>query len=225
MARELAIVLANGSVQSTVACALATQKHRPVLVYAEPEPSVGRPGQAFDALGQQIKPYRSHRIPMHFLATQSRAGRGGELLQEMRGDQRSGEATIARLVELMPIIGAGLRYAIHYNAVALYLGTRVGPDGPDLARVTEFGQLWSEMVQLTCERPSIEIQMPLLELEPWQVVDLGAQVNAPLAVTWSCEKRAGDPCGNCSGCREREMAFQRAGRPDPAKAPAARASV
>jgi 7-cyano-7-deazaguanine synthase len=224
MARELAIVLANGSVQSTVAATLAAQKHRPVLIYAEPEPSVGRPGQAFDALVQQLKPYRSHRIPMHFLATQSRGGIAGEA-KELRGDGRTGELIIARLVDLMPIVAAGLRYAIHYNAVSLYMGTRVGPDGADLARVTEFGQLWSEMVQLTCERSGLEVVMPLLELEPWQVVDLGAQVSAPLALTWSCEKRAGDPCGDCVGCREREQAFQRAGRPDPSKSPAAKAAI
>jgi 7-cyano-7-deazaguanine synthase len=225
MARELALVLANGSVQSTVAATLAAQKYRPVMVYAEPEASVGRPGQAFDALVQQLKPYRSHRVPMHFLATQSRGGVTPDS-KELRGaDSRSGELIIARLVDLMPIVAAALRYAIHYNAVALYLGTRVGPDGADLARVTEFGQLWTEMVQLTCERSGLEVVMPLLELEPWQVVDLGAQVNAPLALTWSCEKRAGDPCGECVGCREREQAFQRAGRPDPAKSPAAKAAV
>lgn len=221
MARELAIVLANGSVQSTVACALAAQKHRPILIYAEPEPSVGRPGQAFDALVQQIKPYRSHRIPMHFLSTQAR---GGEV-HDARADTRSSEAMIAKLVDLMPVVAAGLRYAVHYNAIALYFGTRVGPDGPELARVTEFCQLWSEMVQLTCERPTLDVVMPLLELEPWQIVDLGAQVSAPLALTWSCEKRSGDPCGECNGCRERENAFQRAGRPDPAKSPVPRATV
>ena len=212
MARELAIVLANGSVQSTVACALAAQKYRPVLIFIESEPAMGRQGQAFDALVQHIKPYRSHRVPMHFLSS---PGKGDA--QSGRADERSGEAAIARLIDLMPIVGCGLRYAIQYNAVAAYIGARVGPDGADLARVTEFGQLWSEMVQLTCERPSLEVLMPLLELEPWQVVDLGAQVSAPLAIAWSCEKRAGDPCGECAGCREREAAFQRSGRPDPAK--------
>ena len=30
------------------------------------------------------------------------------------------------------------------------------------------------------------MQAPLLELEPWQVVDLGFQVAAPFEKTWSC---------------------------------------
>lgn len=214
MARELAIVLANGSLQSTVVAALAAQKHRPVLIYIESDPTGGRPGQAFDALVQNLKPYRSHRVPMHFLSSSAKMDE-----HEGRADPRSGEAMIARLVDLMPVVACGLRYAIHYNANALYLGTRVGPEGPNLARTTEYGQLWAEMVQITCARPALEVLMPLLELEPWQVVDLGAQVNAPLAMSWSCEKRAGDPCNECAGCREREAAFQRAGRPDPAKAP------
>lgn len=214
MARELAVVLANGSLQSTVACALAAQKYRPVMIYVESEPNPGRPGQAFDNLVQQVKPYRSHRVPMHFLAPPGRSEG-----HDSRADPRSHETSVAKLVDLMPIIACGLRYAIQYNAVALYLGSRIGPDGPELARATEFGQLWSEMVQLTCERPQLEVNMPLLELEPWQVIDLGAQVNAPLGTSWSCEKRAGDPCGECNGCQAREAAFHRSGRPDPAKIP------
>jgi 7-cyano-7-deazaguanine synthase len=185
-----------------------------VLIFIETEPNSGRQGQAFDALVQQVKPYRSHRVPMHFLASPGKDAR-----PETQADPRSVDGAVARLVDLMPIVGCGLRYAMQYNAVALYLGTRAGPDGPDLARATEFVQIWSEMVQLTCERPGLEVLAPLLEMEPWQVVDLGAQVSAPLALSWSCEKRAGDPCGECAGCRQRDAAFQRSGRPDPVKVP------
>jgi 7-cyano-7-deazaguanine synthase len=214
MARELAIVLANGSIQSAVTCALAAQKHRIVMVFADTGTGAGRPGQAFDSLVSHFKPYRSYRVPMPFLATVAKND-----TRAAQADPRSSENVVGMLVELMPVVATGLRFAMHHAAAALYMGVRVGAESKDLARVTEFGQLWTEMVQVTCDRPQLAVAMPLLELDPWQVVDLGAQTNAPLQLTWSCENLAGDPCGECRDCRLREQAFQRAGRPDPAKLP------
>jgi 7-cyano-7-deazaguanine synthase len=70
---------------------------------------------------------------------------------------------------------------------------------------------------MPCGQAEIEIQAPLLELEPWQVVDLGYQVSAPLEKTWSCIDETANPCGACRGCRNREAWFVQAGKPDPAK--------
>jgi 7-cyano-7-deazaguanine synthase len=210
MPRDLAIVLANGSIASAVTCALAAQKYRPVMVFCETTASPGKPGQTFDAVVQHYKPYRSHRLPMTWLSSLSRTDVKG-----VDADPRTGEATTNKLLDLMPMISAGLRYATHYNAAALMLGLRVGGEGQELARVAEHVQIWTEMVQMTCDRPGLEVQTPLLELEPWQVVDLGFQVSAPLQLTWSCDGLTGEPCGQCRGCRVRDVAFQRAGKIDP----------
>ncbi len=212
MARELAIVLSNGSIQSAVVTALAAQKYRPVMIYCETSPSAGRVGQAFDALVQHFKPYRSHRVPTPWLAGLNKSD-----ARSADADPRSSEATTSKLIDLLPLIAAGLRYAVHYNATTLFAGIRIGSEGQDLARVTEYTQIWTELIQMTCDRPALELQTPLLELEPWQVVDLALQVGAPLQLTWSCENLVGEPCNQCRGCRTRETAFQRAARPDPAK--------
>jgi 7-cyano-7-deazaguanine synthase len=71
------------------------------------------------------------------------------------------------------------------------------------------------MMQLPCGLGELEFQAPLLELEPWQVVDLGFQVAAPLEKTWSCSEDGGEPCWACRGCRARESAFQQSAKPDP----------
>jgi 7-cyano-7-deazaguanine synthase len=73
------------------------------------------------------------------------------------------------------------------------------------------------MAQMTLERPELEVVTPLLELELWQVIDLGVQLDAPLQLTWSCESNVGEPCGDCRRCRERDAAFQRSGRADPTR--------
>jgi len=61
----------------------------------------------------------------------------------------------------------------------------------------------------------LSVVAPLLELDPWQVIDVGFQVNAPFDRTWSCLEGGADPCVTCRGCRAREAAFQQAAKPDP----------
>lgn len=212
MARELAVVLANGSIQSAVTCAIAAQKYRTVMIHVDTSPSTGRSGLAFDALVQHFKPYRSHRVAMPFLS--SIAMTDSNLAA---ADPRSTQNTTATLIELMPILSIGLRFAMHYNCNSLFCGARVGTESADLARITEFGQIWTEMVQMTCDRPDLEVIMPLLEMDLWQVVDLGVQLAAPLQLAWTCENSVGEACGECRHCRERDAAFQRAGRADPTK--------
>lgn len=213
MARELAVVLANGSIQSAVCCALAAQKFRTVMLYVETSPNSGQVGAAFDAMVQHFKPYRSHRVAMPFLATIARSESS-----LATADPRSHENATSTLVDLVPVVSIGLRLGVHYGAAAIYCGLRVGGDSSDCAKATEFTQLWTEMAQMTLERPELEVVTPLLELDFWQVVDLGVQLDAPFHLTWSCETLVGEPCGECRRCREREAAFQRAGRADPARA-------
>ncbi|HEY8665276.1 MAG TPA: 7-cyano-7-deazaguanine synthase, partial [Tepidisphaeraceae bacterium] len=120
-----------------------------------------------------------------------------------------------QMLELLPLMAAAVRYAVHYQAAAVYLGLRVGGQGDELSQATEYVQVWNELIQLPCSQQDLEIMTPLLELEPWQVVDVGFQVGAPFDRTWSCLEDTSEPCWACPGCRAREAAFQKAGKPDP----------
>jgi 7-cyano-7-deazaguanine synthase len=133
-------------------------------------------------------------------------------------DPRAAAQASPQVMALLPLIAAAARYAVHYNATAIYLGLRVGPHGDELARATEYLQIWNELLQMPCGQPELEVVAPLLELEPWQVVDVGFQVNAPLDRTWSCTDESNEPCGSCRSCRAREAAFVQAGKPDPIRA-------
>jgi 7-cyano-7-deazaguanine synthase in queuosine biosynthesis len=214
MAKDLALVLNNGSVNSAVATAVAVQKFRPILLYAE---SVTNPGSrsrmAYDQQVAHFKPYREHTLQMPFLTALA--------VDERRGvtsaDPRQQRAPLApQMLELLPLAAAAVRFAAHYQAAAIFVGIRVGAQQPDdLAQATEYVQVWNELIQLPCGQADLEIHTPLMELESWQVVDLGFQVAAPREKTWSCVEDAGEPCWACRGCRAREAAFQQAGKPDP----------
>ncbi|HEX8340727.1 MAG TPA: 7-cyano-7-deazaguanine synthase [Tepidisphaeraceae bacterium] len=213
MAKDLAIVLVSGSVNSAVAAAVAAQKYRPVFVYGETvkadQPT--RQRLAYDALVAHFRPFRDHPVAMQLLAIQS------DKLLAANADARAGGAVAASLAEAAALIGAAVPVAMAYDAAAIYLGLRVGAAHAELSAATEFLQIWTEMLQMPLGRTEMELSAPLLELEPWQVVDLGVQVSAPLDKTWSCHESHADACGSCRGCRAREAAFMQAAKIDPAK--------
>jgi 7-cyano-7-deazaguanine synthase len=212
MAKDLAIVLNNGSVNSAVTTALAAQKYRPVMLYGEFAPQAGsRARAAYEQQVAHFKPYREHSLSMPFLGAIGQASQQSPAA----ADPRQGAAVGRQVLDLLPLVAAAVRYAVHYQVAAIYLGLRIGPAADELAQATEYVQIWNELLQLPCGQGDMEILAPLLELEPWQVVDLGFQVAAPLDRTWSCLEEMSDPCWACRGCRGREAAFQQAAKADP----------
>lgn len=208
MAKETAIVLNSGSLESAVVTALANQKHRPVFLHADEHPAEPptRRRAAVAAQAQQYKPFREHTIQWGLPALHKEA---------LIPDPRAVEPVTVALQRITPLIGTAVHLASAYDSGAIYVGLRVGPRTDDLARATEYLQVWDEMIQMTLGKPDLRVVAPLLEMELWQVVDLGFQVNAPLDRTWSCIDEHGDPCNACRGCRSRDAAFMQAAKPDP----------
>jgi len=207
MAKDLAIILNNGGINSAVVTALAAQKARPILLHAEvAAPPSSRARAAYDQQVAHFKPFREHTISL------MTAPPGAESMSH--ADPRV-ESNDHRMLELLPLIAVAARYAVQYQASAIYLGLRIGPQEEALARGTEYVQIWNEMVQNPCGQTELEILAPLLELEQWQVVDVGFQAGVPFERTWSCQEEGSDPCWSCRGCQQREAAFQQAGKVDP----------
>lgn len=215
MSKDLAIVLCTGSVNSAVATTLAAQKHRLVMLSADMGSASGggaRKRGAYDLLVGHFKPFREHTLPLQFLSFLKRSSPASALSGV---DPRIASDLSPRLIELTPLIALAVRFAAHYGATAIYTGIRIGRDANDLARATEFFQIWSELTQLPAGLPDLEIEKPLLELEPWEIIDLGTQIGTPWDKTWSCEQDTAEPCLVCPGCRLREAAFDQAARQDP----------
>ncbi len=223
MAKDLAIVLNNGGLNSAVATALAAQRFRTVLLFADPGiRATSRARAAYEQQVAHFKPYREHTLQMPYLsaltAGKSATGSSGAAAP------RQSDGVSTQMIELLPLLAAAGRCAAQYHAAAIFLGLRIGgvgsknPDrnpGDDLAQATEFVQIWAEMLQLPCGLAELEIITPLLELEPWQVVDVGYQAQAPFDKAWSCMEEGAEPCWACRSCRFREVAFQQAAKPDP----------
>ena len=68
------------------------------------------------------------------------------------------------------------------------------------------------------EGDPIAIRTPLIECTKEQIVRLGVEHDAPLALTWSCYRGGAVPCGTCDACVLRARGFAAAGLADPALA-------
>ncbi|MDB5297728.1 MAG: queC [Phycisphaerales bacterium] len=216
MAKDLAIVLNNGGLNAAVLTAVATQRHRLVLVHLETGgDAAARARAAFEQQVAHFKPFREHAVPAGFLA--GVGGAGEPPAGAAAVDPRAPTPVTPRLIELLPHVAVAARYAAHYAAAAVYVGARVGDRADELARATEYVQVWQDLLQTACGQTDMEVLAPLLDLDPWQVVDLGATVSAPFDRTWSCTEPGAEPCWACRGCRAREAAFQQAAKPDPMK--------
>src|SRR3954470_20090194 len=167
MAKDLALVLNNGSLNSAVTTALATQRFRTILVYADVAPGASRARAAYDQQVAHFKPYREHTLPMPYLATLHDTTASGPIV----ADPRLPAALSPQMLGLLPLLAAAARFAAHYQAAAIYLGLRVGGHGDELAQGMEYIQIWNELIQLPCGQLELEITTPLLELDPWQVID------------------------------------------------------
>src|SRR5690348_9779091 len=123
MAKDLAIVLNNGTVNSAVVTALAAQKYRPVMLYAEiAQPASTRARAAYDQQVAHFKPYREHTLPMPYFALMGSTGDQ----QAAASDPRHNAPLGPQMLELLPLLSAAVRFASHYHAAAIFVGLRVG---------------------------------------------------------------------------------------------------
>ncbi|MEM6550918.1 MAG: 7-cyano-7-deazaguanine synthase [Planctomycetota bacterium] len=92
------------------------------------------------------------------------------------------------------------------------------------AKATEQAVLVEQM--LAAEEPfedrvAPRIEMPLLEMNDQEVLEVGAQLGVDWTLAWSCVGVGVPPdgraCGGCEGCRRRRAAFEKAGLVDEAE--------
>ncbi|MBL7081454.1 MAG: 7-cyano-7-deazaguanine synthase QueC [Candidatus Omnitrophica bacterium] len=65
------------------------------------------------------------------------------------------------------------------------------------------------------EKQEIKIKTPLIQKTKAQIIRLGAQLDVPFRLTWSCYQGGRHPCERCDSCQYRAKGFAEAGIPDP----------
>ena len=64
---------------------------------------------------------------------------------------------------------------------------------------------------------NIEIVTPVIDMRKSEIIKRGVELQAPLALTWSCYQAEDQACGRCDSCALRLRAFAEAGTVDPIK--------
>jgi 7-cyano-7-deazaguanine synthase len=62
---------------------------------------------------------------------------------------------------------------------------------------------------------SVEIRTPVIRMRKSEIISRGAELGAPLQLTWSCYQSETLACGRCDSCALRLRAFREAGLRDP----------
>jgi 7-cyano-7-deazaguanine synthase len=126
------------------------------------------------------------------------------------------------------ILLEGMAAALALGAERLIWPVHSGGDYRLAAKLTEETVLLQHLTQLEkLAQPEPVIDAPLLELTDQQLIELGAQMDVPWQLAWTCTQvtaGATVPCRACEACRRRRRAFDAAGLADPVEPLAHRAA-
>lgn len=107
--------------------------------------------------------------------------------------------------------------AIAHRARHIVLGIHAGdhPIYPDCREsfVDAIDRVVGQSVDQPADIP--HVRAPFVTWTKEQIVRLGARLDVPMGMTWSCYRGGDTHCGLCGTCVERREAFSVAGVPDP----------
>ena len=192
------LVMNSGGLRSMVATAMAIQdvgvEAVGLLHISDGRSNATRRKVAFEKQAEHYKIGQRHVLPMPHLFG----------LEQGRFDEWP----------LIGVVRPQLLFAAGQVARTLRAKTLIWPlscDGDDrlIALASEQMIICEHLAQIEgMIAPGVDA--PLLELTDVQLVEIAAQLDAPLAMAFSCETKDETPCGNCPACRRRQSAFDAA---------------
>jgi 7-cyano-7-deazaguanine synthase len=219
--RPKAIVLLSGGMDSCVTAAIAKQTHSLALLHASyGQRTERRERRAFDEVADFYDV--SERLVVRFDAF---AQIGGSALTD-RGVAvpESGEALAPHAgipITYVPFrnahfLSAAVSWAEVIGATAIFVGA-VAEDSsgyPDCR--PEYYRAFEVLIREgTRPETRIKIVTPVIALRKSEIIRYGAELGAPLDLTWSCYQLDDEACGSCDSCRLRLRAFSEVGLRDP----------
>jgi 7-cyano-7-deazaguanine synthase len=214
--REKAVVLLSGGLDSTVLCAQLLfediQVHALVVDYGQ------RHRQEIDAARAVILelgiPSSMVKIdPDLFFGAHSSQTNPGVAVPEGHYAAENMKLTIVPNRNMLLLSMAAAR-AISVGADTVAYAAHAGDHAvyPDCR--PEFYESCDETIQLATG-DAVSMYAPFIEITKTDIAQRGAQLKAPMHLTYSCYKGRSLHCGKCGTCVERIEAFQDAGVTDP----------
>lgn len=216
-----AVILLSGGLDSTVCMAVAHSKGYELLPISFNYQQ--RHSRELKS-AQTVADY--YKVKKHLIIETNMSDIGGSALTDKTLDVPDGDVGRTDIpVTYVParnliFLSYALGYAEVTGAEVIYIGVNaLDYSGyPDCR--PEFIGLFQELANYSTraavqEHRKIRVETPLLRLGKKDIVQLGAELKAPLSLTTSCYAGGDEACGKCDSCLLRLRGFAEAGIKDP----------
>jgi 7-cyano-7-deazaguanine synthase len=216
---RLAVCLVSGGMDSCVTAAIAHEENDELafLHVSYGQRTEARERRAFAEIAEHYQVRRRLAVSIEHLA---RIG-GSSLTDETMPVTEADLAAQGIPTSYVPfrnahLLAIAISWAEVIKAQSIYIGA-VAEDSsgyPDCR--PEFYEAFERVVEVgTRPETVIKIRTPVIALSKSEIVRRGIELDAPLALTWSCYQESEVACGHCDSCALRLRAFRQAGITDP----------
>jgi 7-cyano-7-deazaguanine synthase len=218
VARELAIALVSGGMDSCVAAAIAAKESDLALLHVSyGQRTQARELRAFEAIADHYGAARRLVADISYLGEIGGSSlTDPEIPVEAADLGREGIPSSYVPFRNTHFLAIAVSWAETLGARRIFIGA-VEPDSsgyPDCRAA--YYEAFNELVRVgTKPETEIEVVAPLIKMKKAEIVGLGVELGAPLHLTWSCYKNDDVPCGGCDSCALRERGFKEADVADP----------
>ena len=215
----LAVCLVSGGMDSCVTAAVARAENAELafLHASYGQLTEARERRAFEELADFYKVSRRLVVSLEYLA---RIG-GSSLTDPSMPVAEADLASTGIPTSYVPfrnahLLAAATSWAEVIGARRVYIGA-VAEDSsgyPDCR--PEFYEAFERVIEVgTRPETRVEIRTPVIHMRKSEIIRRGAELGAPLRLTWSCYRAEARACGSCDSCALRLRAFREAGLEDP----------
>lgn len=215
----MAIVLVSGGMDSCVTAAIAAREADDVafLHVSYGQRTEERERQAFNDIADHYGVEQRLDISIEHLARIGGSSLTDEKIAVTEVDLASKEIPASYVpFRNANMLSIAVSWAEVIGANAIYIGA-VAEDSsgyPDCR--PEFYEAFQKVIDAgTKPETRIEIRTPIIQMTKAEIVRKGADLAAPLELTWSCYRSEELACGTCDSCALRLRGFEQAGVKDP----------
>lgn len=216
-AREKAIVLLSGGMDSCVCASLAVRGYDAAFLHVDyGQRTEARERRSFEAMADHYNIRQRMIVRNQALHQIGGSALTDESLAVPEGGIEEGQ---------IPITYVPFRNA-HFLAVAVSWAEVLGASKIVIGAVEQdssgypdcrasYYDAFNYLIEVGTRDVNIRIETPLIALKKAEIVRLGLELQAPFQLSWSCYQNSEQACGLCDSCRLRLRAFAEAGVADP----------
>lgn len=217
-ARNLAVVVVSGGMDSCVTAAIANQQYEMAFLHLNyGQRTEKRELKAFNDLADFYHVNCRLVVNVEHLKQIGGSSLTDETIEVAQANlQRHGIPTSYVPFRNGNILSIAVSWAEVLGATKIFIGA-VEEDSsgyPDCRK--EFYNAFNRVIDIgTKPETRIEIVTPVIHMKKFELVRKGHELSVPFHLTWSCYKNDEVACGECDSCALRLRGFQQAELEDP----------